>query len=96
VVKPASSVKWLTPAEVAQRHKDGQCFHCNEFFTNGHKEVCKQLFCIEVTKDDDTPADDTDTPVISIHALTGIHPRAGRTIQLYVVINDAWRLGVHP
>jgi hypothetical protein len=89
VAKPASSVKRPTPVEVAQHRKDGQCFHCNEFFTNGHKEVCKQLFCIEVTEDDDIPADDIDTPVISIHELTSIRPRAGRTMQLYVVINDA-------
>jgi hypothetical protein len=26
--------------------------------------------------------------VISIHALTGIRPQAGRTMQLYVIIND--------
>jgi hypothetical protein len=80
MAKPASSVKQLTPVKVAQRHKDGQCFHCNEFFTNEHKEVCKQLFCIEVIEDDDTPTDDTDMPVISIHTLTDIHPRAGHTM----------------
>jgi hypothetical protein len=89
VAKPASSIKRLTPAEVAQRHKDGQCFHCNVFIMNGHKEVCKHLLCIKVTEDDDTPADDTDTPVISIHMLTGIHPSTGRTMHLYVVINGA-------
>jgi hypothetical protein len=86
VAKPALSVKRLTPVEVAQHRKDGQCFHCNEFFTNGHK-VCKQLFCIEVTEDDDTPTNDTDMPVISIHTPTGIRPHAGRNMQLYVVIN---------
>jgi hypothetical protein len=48
------------------------------------------LFCIEVIEDDDTLADDTDTLVISIHALTDIRPHAGCTMQLYVVINDAW------
>jgi hypothetical protein len=51
--------------------------------------VCKQLFCIEVTEDEDTPADDTDMPVINIHTLTSIRPHAGRTMQLYVVINSA-------
>jgi hypothetical protein len=89
VAKPASSVQRLTPAEVAQRRKDGQCFHCNEFFTNGHKAVCKQLFCIEVIEADDTPADDTDTLVISIHVLTDIRPHARSTMQHYVVINGA-------
>jgi hypothetical protein len=51
--------------------------------------VCKQLLCIEVTEDDDTPADDTDTPVISIHALIGIRPCVGCTMQLYVITNGA-------
>jgi hypothetical protein len=41
VAKPVSSIKRLTPVKVAQCHKDGQCFHCDEFFMNGHKQVCK-------------------------------------------------------
>jgi hypothetical protein len=57
---------------------------------NGHKQVCKQLFCIEVIEDDDTSADTIDMPVFSIHVLTGIHPRVGHTMQLYIIINDAW------
>jgi hypothetical protein len=73
VAKPASSVKRLTPAEVAQRNKDKQCFHCDEFFTQGHKQVCKRLFCIEVDDDDmATPTDTVDTSMISIHALINI------------------------
>jgi hypothetical protein len=40
VAKPASSVQRLTPDKVAQRRKDRQCFHCNEFFANRHKAVC--------------------------------------------------------
>jgi hypothetical protein len=79
VAKPASLVKQLTPAEVAQRNKDEQCFHYDEFFTQGHKQVCKQLFCIEV--DDDDMATPTDTSMISIHALISICPRAGAPIS---------------
>jgi hypothetical protein len=90
VAKPISSIKRLTPIKVAQCHKDGQCFHCDEFFMNGHKQVCKQLFCIEVIEDDDTSADTTDMLVFSIHVLTGIHPHVGHTMQLYIIINDAW------
>jgi hypothetical protein len=77
VAKPASLVKQL--AEVAQRNKDEQCFHYDEFFTQGHKQVCKQLFCIEV--DDDDMATPTDTSMISIHALISICPRAGAPIS---------------
>jgi hypothetical protein len=27
----------FTPAEIAQRRKDSKCFHCDKFFTPGHK-----------------------------------------------------------
>jgi hypothetical protein len=51
--------------------------------------VCKQLFCIEVIEDDDTPTDGTDTLVIPINVLTGIRFHTGRTMQLYVIIKGA-------
>jgi hypothetical protein len=35
------------------------------------------------------PTEAADTPMISIHTITGIGPRAGRTMQLYAVINGA-------
>lgn len=58
-------------------------------YTNGHREVCKQLFIIEVLVDDDdqAPAVDTEDLTISLHVLTGIHPHSGCTMQLVVIIN---------
>jgi hypothetical protein len=43
----------LTLAAIAEHHKIGQCFHCNDMYTNDYREVCKQLFVIEVFIDDD-------------------------------------------
>jgi hypothetical protein len=71
--KPAL-VLHLSPAEITQRRKNNKCFHCDEFFTNGHKQQCKQLFVIEVL-DADEEADQGQTtlePTISIAALTRI------------------------
>jgi hypothetical protein len=87
--KPAGTVKCLTPMEIAQCRKDGQCFHCDEFFTNGHKQVGKQIFCIEVLEenDDQTPPADPADPTISIHTLVVIRPLSGKTMQLHVDIN---------
>jgi hypothetical protein len=90
VAQPSSSVKRLTTAEIAQRRKDGQCFHCDEFFTHGHKKVCKQLFSIEVLDEVMEPPTDASDPTISIHALTWIHPQSGKTMQLVVDINGVW------
>jgi hypothetical protein len=50
-------------------------------FYQWHREQCKQLFIIEVV-DEDTiaPGDNVGDPTISLHALTGIQPRAGHTM----------------
>jgi hypothetical protein len=89
VVKPTANIKRLSSAEITQRRKDGQCFHCDEFFTNGHKLVCKQLFTIEVLEEDDdhTPPTDAIDPTIPIHVLTGIKPHSRKMMQLHVDIN---------
>jgi hypothetical protein len=34
--KTSSFVKRLTTVEIAERRKDGHCFHCDELFTDGH------------------------------------------------------------
>jgi hypothetical protein len=81
----------LSPAEIAQRRKENKCFHCDEAFASGHKQHCKQLFVIEVvaeTIEEDEPLE-PDEPTISLHALTEVQPRAGRTMQLRVAINGA-------
>jgi hypothetical protein len=46
--KPTTSLK-LSPSG----KKTGQCFHCNDLYVPGHKEVCKYLFIIQVLGDDE-------------------------------------------
>jgi hypothetical protein len=70
--KPTANIKRLSPAEIVQRRKDNQRFHCDDFFTNDHKLVCKPLFTIEVLEGDRAPPVDDANPTISIHALTGM------------------------
>jgi hypothetical protein len=84
--KPAPVVKRLSPVEIAQRRKDGQCFHCDEHFTHGHK----QLFCIEVMEEEEGAecAGDPIDPTISIHALSGIQPRSDKMMHVYVDVNN--------
>jgi hypothetical protein len=79
-------------AGIAQRRKDNKCFHCDELFTPGHKQHCKQLFVMEVIQDDDDSGDQglyNAEPTISIAALTGIQPRRGRTMQVYATVQGA-------
>jgi hypothetical protein len=85
--KPTTSLK-LSPAAIAERKKTGQCFHCNDLYVPGHKEVCKYLFTIQVLGDDESDlADEAGDPTISLHALTGIQPSSGKTMQLHILVN---------
>jgi hypothetical protein len=78
----------LSPMEIAQRRKDGKCFHYDEFFVHGHKEHCKRLFSIEAVFNEECVGDPSNggEPTISIHALTGIQPRTGRTMHVHMHI----------
>jgi hypothetical protein len=90
VNKPVPSSVRLFPCKIAQCRKDGKCFKCDELFTPGHHDHCKQLFIIEVV-DEETeglPPGDGE-PTISIHALTGIQPRTSRTMVILVSVNGA-------
>jgi hypothetical protein len=87
-----TTVLRFTPTEIAQRHKDNKCFHCDEFFTPRHKHHCKQLFIMEVIQEDGDSGDQglySAELTISIAALTGIQPRTGRTMQVYITIQGA-------
>jgi hypothetical protein len=80
--------KKLTPAEMAERRRQGLCFNCDEQYVRGHR--CPKLFYLQVTdyeEDESIEADSVPgdpTPVISLHALTGIHSES--TLQLEVHI----------
>jgi hypothetical protein len=69
-----AAVMCLTSAEIVQWQKDGKCFHCNDFFVQGHKKQCKQLFVIEVVVEDgnDEQPPDGIEPTISLHTLISI------------------------
>jgi hypothetical protein len=71
-----STTKRLSPVEITERQHKGQCFMCDELYTPGHRDVCKQLYMIEIIFDSDyttPPVDDNEmTPTISLHALMGI------------------------
>jgi hypothetical protein len=87
--KPATSLK-LSLAAIAEQKKTDQCFHCNDLYVHGHREVCKHLFIIEVLGDDEVDqhlTTEAGDPTISIHALTGIRPSFGKTMQIHILVN---------
>jgi hypothetical protein len=59
--------------KIVNHRAKGLCLCCDEKFLPDHKE-CKRLFIIHVVSDDK----DDNEPTISIHALTGIQPRANK------------------
>ena len=74
---------------MAERHRQGLCFNCDEQYVHGHK--CQRLFYLEVTDDDDdtdlpeeTAHQEESPPLISLHAITGI--RSADTMHIRVAI----------
>lgn len=76
----------LSPAELEERRRNGQCFNCDEKYVRGHNRVCARLFVMEVeSRDDDDGLEETDVekpPQISLHAIAGVRTRD--TMQLNV------------
>ena len=85
---PPRPLRRLSPAEMAERRRQGLCFNCDKQYVRGHK--CQRLFYLEVTDDDDTDLpeetahQEVPPPLISLHAITGI--RLADTMQIRVAI----------
>jgi hypothetical protein len=81
--------KKLSPTEIVAHRLEGLYFHYDHKFSQGHKAECKHLFTIEVFDNDEAASEEvaTSDPMISIHALSGIHPRSNNTMQVRVDIN---------
>jgi hypothetical protein len=85
---PARQIRRLTPAEMAERRRQGLCFNCDEPFVRGHK--CAHLFYIEYDDsitDDVTSGDDThgdDEPRISLYVVAGV--QAEDTVRLRIFV----------
>lgn len=96
---PPRPFKRLMPDEMAERHKLGLCYSCDEQYVKGHK--CSCLFYLEVSDyiveeleepgedhaDEPPPASfDPDTPMIALAAIAGIHTED--TMQLYITMGE--------
>jgi hypothetical protein len=62
---------------MADRHRQGLCYNCEEKFMPGHR--CKRFFMLEIVPDDyddDYDQATAEEPAISLHALAGIQSRS--------------------
>jgi hypothetical protein len=73
----------LSPEEMAEKRKRGECYFCPEIFSMDHKCAMKGVFLMELEEEDETPALADDLR-ISLHALTGI--TGANTMQLTINI----------
>jgi hypothetical protein len=78
---------------MAERHRQGLCFNCNEKYSRGHNRFCRRLFFVEGVEIDDTTDADaaakadpgaTEAPVFSLHAVAGV--AIGNTMQVCVLV----------
>jgi hypothetical protein len=66
-----SRFRCLTPEEMADKRKKGECYFCSEKFSLDHKCATKGGFLMELEEDDD-PATVADELGVLLHALTGL------------------------
>jgi hypothetical protein len=82
---------------MAERHKQGLCYNCDELYVHGHRCAC--LFFLEaadyiVEEPDDapapatTPAFDPEEPLISLSAITGIRAKDTMQMRVHVVAHE--------
>jgi hypothetical protein len=73
---------------MAERHRLGLCFNCNEKYSRGHNRFCRRLFFVEGVEIDDVAdgaaatEDAAEAPCFSLQAVAGV-PMAG-TMQIAV------------
>jgi hypothetical protein len=82
-------VRRLSPAEIDERRRNGQCFNCDEWYVRGHNRVCAKLFHLELDEpddDDETTDGPTEQPRISLIAIAGVRTRD--TMQVVVRLGD--------
>jgi hypothetical protein len=77
-----SRFRSLSPEEMADKRKKGECYFCPEKFTPDHKCTMKGVYLMELTEED--PTDLVDDLGISFHALTGLS--SANTMQLMITI----------
>jgi hypothetical protein len=80
-----SRFRRLSPQEMAEKRKRGECYFYPEKFTMDHKCAMKGVFLMELNEGDDATALAEDFG-ISLHALTRIS--GVNTMQLMVKIED--------
>jgi hypothetical protein len=78
-----SRFRRLSPEEMADKRKKGECYFCSEKFTPDHKCATKGIFLMEL-EDNDALSDQVEDLEISLHALIGLaNPN---TMQLMINI----------
>ena len=87
------SIRRLNQSKMEERLWLGLCYNCDEKYCRGHNKVCKRLFLLDSKVDDDDEADvgdeepaDTESPVLSLHAVAGV--AVVHTMQLQVTVGD--------
>jgi hypothetical protein len=71
------------------RLQKGPRFNCDEKFGRGHNKVCQRIFLLDLAEaaedeDDVQQAHDTEDPLISLLAITGV--RTSETMQVRILV----------
>lgn len=80
------TVRRLSPSELDERRRNGQCFNCDEKYVRGQNRVCARLFVLEIASnaEDDSPVEDDDLahPRVSLLAISGVRTRDTMQVEV--------------
>jgi hypothetical protein len=73
----------LSPSEIYERRRMGQCFNCDEKYVRGHNQICKRLFLLELSEEHEDKVQ-LEVLQISLSAITGISSSENMQIMLRI------------
>ena len=84
---PRSRFRRLTPVEMQEKRRNGQCYFCPEPYNKEHQCAAKGVFPLDLADDEDDPLSEINDLEISLHALTGL--KAMDSMLLQVTVGEA-------
>jgi hypothetical protein len=78
------TVRRLSPEQIDERRRNGQCFNCDEKYVRGHNRTCAKLFHLEIhdTDEDDPETELQEEPRISLLAIAGVRTRDTMQVEV--------------
>jgi len=81
---PRPRFRRLTPVEMQEKRKNGQCYFCPEPYSKDHQCAAKNVFLMELAEGEPDPLGEVHDLEISLAALTGLNSADSMMLQVSI------------